>query len=499
MELIIGANTVVPSNTLTLEISLNHQPINLLDFSAYLLDQNHKVRGDDDMVFYGQTQNFNRTVCLTEQAQFIQFTINLAHVDVNIQKIAICATMADQQLNFSKINRLNLTLKNQAHSIASAHIDGQHRTEAALILGEFYRYHQQWKFRLFAQGFNGGLKPLAEHFGVEIAEPEDLEINIPHIPPPPPLAEHGFLQTIKTFFNAPIKAREKKKSMQQFEEMLLEALSDGQLTTTEMTQLAQFCQQQGLQLQEALEQSKPHIDHFLRFTLAGIASEQTVTNTDRQLIDNLCDFLRPNAAMLREIQDRLSRIQTIEQIKQGHVQPIRPRGFVSNNTEIIWLHLTGLHIANIAKEHQRSWGEIFITSERVVFKSAEKPASIPINSIIGLESKHQRIYLSAKTKKNSCVFFTSQDADLLEAHLDHAINRFHRRLDLRHSASNNRRIPQQVRSLVWARCQGQCVECSSTQYLEYDHIIPFSKGGSNSEDNLQILCRACNLAKRDRI
>ena len=184
MELIIGANTVVPSNTLTLEISLNHQPINLLDFSAYLLDQNHKVRGDDDMVFYGQTQNFNRTVCLTEQAQFIQFTINLAHVDVNIQKIAICATMADQQLNFSKINRLNLTLKNQAHSIASAHIDGQHRTEAALILGEFYRYHQQWKFRLFAQGFNGGLKPLSEYFGVEISDTPPAVQTAP-VPPKP--------------------------------------------------------------------------------------------------------------------------------------------------------------------------------------------------------------------------------------------------------------------------------------------------------------------------
>lgn len=35
--------------------------------------------------------------------------------------------------------------------------------------------------------------------------------------------------------------------------------------------------------------------------------------------------------------------------------------------------------------------------------------------------------------------------------------------------------------------------------LTVDHVVPLSRGGTNSIDNLQPLCFACNLAKRDRI
>ena len=45
------------------------------------------------------------------------------------------------------------------------------KQEAALIVAEVYRHKEQWKLRYVEQGFNGGLQPLAEHFGVDIAEP----------------------------------------------------------------------------------------------------------------------------------------------------------------------------------------------------------------------------------------------------------------------------------------------------------------------------------------
>lgn len=32
-----------------------------------------------------------------------------------------------------------------------------------------------------------------------------------------------------------------------------------------------------------------------------------------------------------------------------------------------------------------------------------------------------------------------------------------------------------------------------------DHIIPISKGGNSEPDNLQVLCRDCNIAKADKI
>jgi 5-methylcytosine-specific restriction endonuclease McrA len=52
---------------------------------------------------------------------------------------------------------------------------------------------------------------------------------------------------------------------------------------------------------------------------------------------------------------------------------------------------------------------------------------------------------------------------------------------------------------VWQRYGGQCAECSATDYLEFDHIIPHAKGGGNGDNNIQLLCRKCNLKKSDHI
>ncbi len=61
------------------------------------------------------------------------------------------------------------------------------------------------------------------------------------------------------------------------------------------------------------------------------------------------------------------------------------------------------------------------------------------------------------------------------------------------------RIPEDVRLVVWQRDQGRCAMCGSNKSLEFDHIIPVSKGGANSARNVQLLCVTCNQKKRDSI
>jgi hypothetical protein len=61
------------------------------------------------------------------------------------------------------------------------------------------------------------------------------------------------------------------------------------------------------------------------------------------------------------------------------------------------------------------------------------------------------------------------------------------------------RIPERVRHEVWRRDQGRCAVCGSRERLEFDHIVPVSRGGSHTARNLELLCERCNRQKGARI
>jgi hypothetical protein len=83
---------------------------------------------------------------------------------------------------------------------------------------------------------------------------------------------------------------------------------------------------------------------------------------------------------------------------------------------------------------------------------------------------------------------TGTDADVLDTQEEE-----------KNKQAKRKPIPQDVKDKVWNRDGGKCVECGINENLEFDHIIPISKGGANTYRNIQLLCEHCNRSKSAKL
>lgn len=64
---------------------------------------------------------------------------------------------------------------------------------------------------------------------------------------------------------------------------------------------------------------------------------------------------------------------------------------------------------------------------------------------------------------------------------------------------DRRPIPVAVRRAVMERDEHTCQLCGATDALSLDHIVPFSRGGLDTIENLRVLCRLCNSRRGNRV
>jgi hypothetical protein len=74
------------------------------------------------------------------------------------------------------------------------------------------------------------------------------------------------------------------------------------------------------------------------------------------------------------------------------------------------------------------------------------------------------------------------------------------------SKSRSRYIPASIRNAVWLRDGGRCTfvapdghRCEATKAIAFDHIVPRSKGGETTLDNLRLRCRGHNQLAAGRV
>jgi hypothetical protein len=155
------------------------------------------------------------------------------------------------------------------------------------------------------------------------------------------------------------------------------------------------------------------------------------------------------------------------------------------------LRKDGLH----AFDHQ---GVLAITDSRLIFSSDMKSQSIGYRKVVAHSGTTSWFEIQMEGKPISQYYFLDA-SPIPYAIFRSAVAMMNQTKIARLEGGNTRHIPRDVRQRVWQRYGARCAECAATAYLEFDHIVPVARGGSNTDANVQLLCRMCNLKKSDNI
>ncbi|AJX13985.1 MULTISPECIES: TerD family protein [Burkholderia] len=149
-----------------------------LDASAFLLGANGKVRGDADFIFYNQLKSpdgsvehtgDNRTGAGDGDDEVIK--VDLSRVPADVDKVAFTVTIHDadaRKQNFGQVSNSFIRIVNETNGAEVVRYDlaEDASVETAMIFAELYRHNNEWKFRAVGQGYAGGLRALANGYGM---------------------------------------------------------------------------------------------------------------------------------------------------------------------------------------------------------------------------------------------------------------------------------------------------------------------------------------------
>ncbi|WP_445674299.1 TerD family protein [Pseudomonas aeruginosa] len=151
-----------------------------LDASAFLLNASGKVRGDADFIFYNQLKSPDGSVEHTGDnrdgagdGDDEAIKVDLSRVPVDVDKIAFTVTIHDaenRRQNFGQVGNSFIRIVNETNGSEIVRYDlaEDASTETAMIFAELYRHNSEWKFRAVGQGYAGGLKALANGYGLTV-------------------------------------------------------------------------------------------------------------------------------------------------------------------------------------------------------------------------------------------------------------------------------------------------------------------------------------------
>ncbi|MFF4013296.1 TerD family protein [Streptomyces sp. NPDC001717] len=147
------------------------------DVSVLLLDENGKVRTENDFYFYNNPAAADGSVQLlgktpTENGDEDRIGVDLAAVPQDVVRIVVAASQYGDA-SFGDLDDLRMTVADRSGEPLVGFSIEDASVETAFIFGELYRRGEEWKFRAVGQGYETGLAGLATDFGITVLEEAD--------------------------------------------------------------------------------------------------------------------------------------------------------------------------------------------------------------------------------------------------------------------------------------------------------------------------------------
>jgi tellurite resistance protein len=276
---------------------------------------------------------------------------------------------------------------------------------------------------------------------------------------------------------------------------------DGRVDPEEWDRLVHASGALGLDSEDVRAIVRAQAQPFVEHVLAEAKADGRLTREEKLRLEWLLSILELPSTFRAYVTNEVVRLELFEAIAQGRPPSIPCDDTALRAGEIAHFRGTATyHYVRQLKSGPRYEpvdGEMLVTDTRFIFASALKTVDVSHRRIVSVVPAHHGFELRCSGK--GAGVYWSADAALAYAILQAAVGRANQTIvDVRASVPT-RHIHRDVRQRVWQKYGGRCAECGATQYLEFDHIIPHAKGGSNDENNVQLLCRGCNGKKSDMI
>ena len=252
----------------------------------------------------------------------------------------------------------------------------------------------------------------------------------------------------------------------------------------------------------------------IRDTLRHLQQQMMQASAQNMVTEQFCGYVQQILTKYRippdrttELLHRLGYLKKLSDIRQGHLPNVRVSAILDTDEMA--------HLETIAtyykpnKQVKFIQGKIIATNKKLYFITPDRNSmTIDWNTVVNVDESQgttptgqYTVLMHIQVAKGSGGgFYYVPDPTLAVAIISTAVRIWKRHLVELKENPNTQGIPDHVKGAVFQRDGGQCRQCGYRgPYIEYDHILPRSKGGQNTVENIQLLCGQCNRKKGNRI